>query len=41
MNKRPSKLKCVFCLPEALFQRLEYQNQHPFLQLIVLNNGIS
>lgn len=41
MNKRLSKLKCVFCLPKAFFQHLEYKNQHPFIQLIVLNNGIS
>lgn len=41
MNKRLSKLKCVLCLPNAFFQHLEHQNQHPFIQLIVLNNDIS
>lgn len=41
MNKGLSKLKCVFHLPKAFFQHLEYQNQHPFIQLIILNNDIS
>lgn len=41
MNKRLSKLQCVFCFPKAFLQHLESQNQHPFIQLIVLNTDIS
>lgn len=43
MDKKLSKVKCMFSLPKAFFfpQHVEYQNQHPFIQLIVFNNSIS